>query len=389
MSEHVGQTNPPLTLGEKLKQEAYRLGFSFARIGHYQPPSHADQLEPWLRAGRHGEMQWLARDPERRADPRLFWPEGRSLLTVGMNHFQTAPIELLEDPSRGRFAQYAWGLDYHDLLTERLRMLGEFASEITDGEIAYKPCVDTSALLERPIASDAGAGFIGKHTLLINRQLGSRFFLGELLLNVELPADGPSGMTFGCGECRRCGEACPTGALDREWSMDARLCISYLTIENKGPIPRELRSSMGNRVFGCDICQDVCPYNARMLSPTEESHLRTSSKNRFAPKLLDLLALDDEGFKTRFRGTAIIRTKRRGLLRNVAVALGNWGSNEAVLPLTGALGDQEELIRGHAAWALGKIGNASAVEALQKAYSSEDIDWVREEITAALEGNNS
>jgi epoxyqueuosine reductase len=387
MSASGRYATSPEILARELKQEALRLGFSFARIARYQPPAYAEQLEPWLRAGKHGGMNWLARDPERRADPRLFWPEGRSLLTVGMNHFQLVPVEFLEDPSRGRFAQYAWGLDYHDLLMERLRTLGEIAVKMTRNETAYKASVDTGALLERPIAADAGAGFIGKHTLLINRHLGSRFFLGELLLNIELPPDGPSGMTFGCGECRRCNDACPTGALATEWSVDARLCISYLTIEHRGPIPQKLRRAIANRVFGCDICQDVCPYNARMLEPTEECHLQTSSPDRFAPKLLDLILLDDEEFKARFRATAAMRTKRKGLLRNVAVALGNWGSDEAVVPLKSALQDPEEWIRGHAAWALGEIGTGAAKNALRKAYSTERDLSVREEIAAALEGN--
>ncbi|MFH0883494.1 MAG: tRNA epoxyqueuosine(34) reductase QueG [bacterium] len=387
MSASSQQATSPENIARELKQEALKLGFSFARIARYQPPAHADQLEPWLRAGKHGSMNWLARDPERRADPRLFWPEGRSLLTAGMNHFQHVPIELLQDPSRGRFAQYAWGLDYHDLLTERLRSLGETAARMTGNETAYKACVDTGALMERPIAADAGTGFIGKHTLLINRHLGSRFFLGELLLNIELPPDSSTGMTFGCGECHRCGDACPTGALDTEWSVDARLCISYLTIEHRGPIPRKLRRAIDNRVFGCDTCQDVCPYNARMLKPTEECHLQTSAPDRFAPKLLDLIMLDDEGFKARFRGTAVMRTKRKGFLRNVAVALGNWGSDEAVVPLKNVLQDPEEWIRAHAAWALGEIGTGSAKNALRKACATEKETWVREEFIAALEGN--
>ncbi len=387
MSVRGPQAPSPENIARSLKEEALRLGFSFSRIARCQPPSHADRLEPWLRAGKHGSMAWLGRDPERRADPRLFWPECHSLITVGMNHFQPAPVELLEVPSRGRIALYAWGLDYHDLLLERLLLLGEAAGRIAGEEIAYKAYVDTGALLERSIAADAGAGFIGKHTLLINRRLGSRFFLGELLLAVELPADGPEGITFGCGDCSRCADACPTGALDTEWSVDARKCISYLTIEHRGPIPREFRRRLENRIFGCDICQNVCPYNARMLDTTSEPHLLISSPDRYAPKLLDLIALDSKSFKARFRGTAIMRTKRKGLLRNVAVALGNWGSGEAVTPLAAALEDSEELIRGHAAWALGEIGTGGTKKTLRNAYSKEKDPWVLEEIKSALEGN--
>jgi epoxyqueuosine reductase len=292
-------------------------------------------------------------------------------------------------------ARYARNLDYHDLMKERLIALQEWiGAELTPvGGRAY---VDTGAVLERELASRAGLGWHGKNTMLIQPRRGSYYFLGVVLLDVELAYDEPFARDH-CGTCSACLSACPTGALlgrDEAGAprMDARRCISYLTIELKGPIPRELRPLIGNRVYGCDICQEVCPFNHKFSTPTAEP--------AFVPRLgvdgvelTEMMSLTQEEFSSRFRGSPVKRAKRRGLLRNVAVALGNWGSPDAVPALTRALDDPEALVRGHAAWALGRIASgadcsaeviASIGSTLVRRLVSEEDPWVREEITGAL-----
>jgi epoxyqueuosine reductase len=239
-------------------------------------------------------------------------------------------------------------------------------------------------LLEREIAARAGLGFVGRNTNLIHPRWGSWLFLGELLLSVEVPPLAPAMAGSGtCGRCTRCLEACPSGALVAPYILDARRCISYLTIELKGPIPHEMRPSLGNRIFGCDICQEVCPWNRRFARRAVEAAFQPRP-GAIAPPLLDLLALDDEGFRQRFRGSPVRRARRRGLLRNVAVALGNWGHPAAVPGLVRALHDAEPLIRGHAAWALGRIAGSEARRALQAALATEGDEWVGEEMRLAL-----
>jgi epoxyqueuosine reductase len=258
--------------------------------------------------------------------------------------------------------------------------------------------VDTSPILERELASQAGLGFIGKNTNLIHPRLGSWLFLGELLCTQDLlpirePAQhGREGAVAAqvavegtCGRCTRCLDTCPTGALVAPYVLDARRCISYLTIELKGPIPRHLRPLLGNHIFGCDICQEVCPWNRRFARPTGEPAFQPQA-DRIAPRLADLMALDDDDFRQRFRRSPVKRAKRRGLLRNVSVALGNWGDPSAVPALVHGLGDAEPLVRGHAAWALGRIGTAEARRALHEGLAEEGDEWVREEMALALEG---
>jgi epoxyqueuosine reductase len=261
----------------------------------------------------------------------------------------------------------------------RLNALLDFVRERCPEGVNGRGYVDTAPILEGDLAAAAGLGWTGKNTLLITPGIGSWYFLGELLLDIPLAHDAPMGDH--CGTCRRCLDACPTGAFKGPYELDARRCISYLTIELKGPIPRELRAPIGHRIYGCDVCQDVCPHNKPDRALADPA--LASSPGLDAPDLLELLALDDEGFRERFRSSPIKRAKRRGFLRNVCVALGNSGDRRAVPPLVRALSDHEPLIRGHAAWALGRLGGEDAARALQTARAMETDEWVGEEIAAA------
>jgi epoxyqueuosine reductase len=273
------------------------------------------------------------------------------------------------------------------MMKERLIALQEWiAAELAP--VSGRAYVDTGAVLERELAQRAGLGWAARNTMLIRPGRGSYCFLGVVLLDLELEYDEPFAADR-CGRCSRCVEACPTGALlgrdaDGAPVMDARRCISYLTIEQRGPIPRELRPLIGNRVYGCDICQEVCPWNGFALETREPAFLPRAGVD--GASLIELMGMTQEEFSGRFKGSAVKRTKRRGLLRNVAVALGNWGSPDAVPVLAAALADEEPLVRGHAAWALGRIGTAGARQALRGRVEVEEDAWVREEIETALEG---
>lgn len=353
------------------------------------------RYQDWLTHGYHGEMAYLARADAvaRRADPALILPEVRSIIVVAINyHTQPLPPELRDDPSRGIVASYAWGDDYHDVLEPRLRALATFIQAEHNAPVAWRTYIDTGPVLERELAAQAALGFIGKNTTLISPRLGSWLLLGEILVSVELPAawaanHHPEPEAGTCGRCIRCLAACPTNALVAPYVLDARRCISYLTIELKGPIPRELRPLLGNRIFGCDICQEMCPWNRRFAQAGTEPAFRPRPDS-MAPRLVDLIALNDQAFRgsQRFRRSPVRRAKRRGLLRNVAVALGNWGDPAAVPALAYALNDPEPLVRGHAAWALGRIPVPQAAAALDQALATESDTWVREEITIGLAG---
>lgn len=381
-----------LKLAGKIEQKARQLGFDLVGIAPAQSITTANHYRAWLKAGYHGQMAYLARPDSitRRKDLARTLPGIRSIVMVGVNyHTISLPPTLRDDPSRGVIASYARGDDYHDLLTSRLRQLAAFIETEIGQAIPYRAYTDTGPLLERELAARAGLGFVGKNTNLVHPRLGSWFLLGELLLTLELP---PSGEAFrskpNCGRCTRCLDACPTKAFAAPYILDARRCLSYLTIELKGPIPRHLRPLLGNRIFGCDICQKVCPWNERFSRPATEPAFQPRP-DAVAPHLLDLVALDDDGFRERFRGSPVKRAKRRGLLRNVAVALGNWGDPVAVPALVRALKDSEPLIRGHAAWALGRIATTRAHKALRQAQAAETDEWAREELQLALKYGNS
>ncbi|HEX9076256.1 MAG TPA: tRNA epoxyqueuosine(34) reductase QueG [Anaerolineae bacterium] len=371
-------------LDDRIFEKAQSLGFDLVGVAAPVPPPNAERLDDWLDAGYAGEMAYLARRSAERKNPRDLVPEARSILVLGKHYRSAEPLaQFWRDPSRGRISRYAWGGDYHDILLPRLKTLVQFIESEGGRSVRARPYVDTGPVLERPIAAAAGLGFIGKHTLLIHPRYGSWFFLSEILLDLALkPTLKP--VRMGCGTCRRCQEICPTSAFAGEYVLDARRCISYLTIELKGPIPRDLRPRMGNHIFGCDDCQEVCPWNIR-FGASANAEMFHPDPDQIAPKLLDLIELDEEGFKERFQGTPLMRPQRRGLLRNVAVALGNWGDAIAIPALGTALLDREPLVRGHAAWALGRIGTRAVRDMLKMRLSIEEDVWAREEILLALE----
>lgn len=374
----------PVSLTDLVVDRAHDLGFDLVGVTAAGPAPDFERYQRWLAGGHHGEMAYLARRDAERADVRAWYPAARSLILVGVSYFrEMLPATLRDDPARGQIAAYAWSDDYHEALKPLLFQLDAAIRTATGRTTHGKVFVDSGPLLERSWAQAAGLGFIGKNTCLISPERGSWLFLAGLVVSEELAERQPPSPRLGtCGRCTRCLDVCPTGALPEPHLLDARRCISYLTIELKGAIPRELRPLMGNWIFGCDLCQDVCPWNRRFARPAQRAVLQARPE-MVAPPLLDLLALDEDGFRQRFRNSPVRRAKRRGLLRNVCVALGNWGDPVAVEPLTGALADAEPLIRQHAAWALGRIGGSPALAALGWRLSVETDPAVREEIGLA------
>jgi len=353
-----------MNLTEHIKSRAAELGFDLVGIAPAGIAPHANEYADWIASGMMGEMSYLARDPDRRSDLDRVLPGARSIIVVGLSYYTIdLPDEIKNDPSRGLIARYAWGADYHDVMTPRLEELAQFVREgsrsagtLRAMPVVTKTYVDTGPVLERDWALTAGLGFIGKNTCLINPHMGSWLFLGVVITDAALtPSPSPNtGEGVGCGNCTRCLTACPTNAFPTPYVLDARKCISYLTIELKGSISIELRPLIGNRIFGCDICQNVCPWPTRFAAPTKERAFFPADVDRAAPKLVDLAQLSEEEFKQRFAGTPILRTKRRGLLRNVAVALGNWGSAEAREALEMLARDPDSIIAEHARWGIAR-----------------------------------
>ncbi len=366
---------------ERVVEEARRLGFArvgFARAG---PARDGERLEEWLGAGRHGTMEWMARRAGERADPRLLLPGAATVISLATD-YTTSP----EGESArwvGRVSRYAWGRDYHHVVGRRLRTLARFLEREAPGERAIA-AVDFKPVLEREWAERSGLGWIGKHTNLIAEGHGSWFFLGEIVTTLDLapPQERPAANR--CGKCADCIAACPTGAIVAPYVVDARRCIAYLTIELEGPIPPELRPLVGEWIFGCDVCQDVCPWN-RFAVPVTEPRFRLDT-GRFAGELADFLSLGEEEFAARFEGSPVRRAGRDGFLRNVCVALGNRGRREDLPALVKALDDPAPLVRSHAAWAAGRIGGDDAARALSlRARVETDAD-AAQEIAAALAG---
>ena len=337
-----------------IQERARELGFDACRFTSASPPGGSGHLQRWIESQWHGEMSYLQRNAHKRIDPQQVLAGVRSVICLAASYHGNSSKDSSEsqsDAAQGVVARYARFADYHDVLGERLKALASFIDARGEPGSRSLSYVDTGPLLERDLAQRAGIGFIGKHTNLISRGLGNWFFLGEVLSTIEIEPDAPERNR--CGTCTRCIEACPTQAIRAPFQLDARRCISYLTIELKGSIPEDLRSAIGNRIYGCDDCLDACPWNrfaaaGRLMAP----HLR---KDLNGPDLIELLALSDTGFKQRFQGTPLARAKRRGLLRNVCVALGNIGDSRALPALDLAARDAEPLIAEHARWAIDQI----------------------------------
>jgi len=367
-------------LSSQIKQEAQQLGFELVGISPLKAPPHEQSFAEWLRQGLAGELGYMKRTEALRREPRELVPWAASIISVGLNYYNAFARPPLTSATKGWISRYAWGDDYHDLIKAKLASLLERISQLADAPVQGRAFVDSAPVLERDFAGVAGLGWIGKNTPLISPKKGSWFFLGELFVDLPLAYDRP--IRDRCGKCDLCLKACPTNAFVGPYILDARRCISYLTIELKGWMPRHLRPLVGNHIFGCDICQEVCPYNVKARETAENTF--GPRAGLYAPQLLPLLSLSAEEFRQRFRGSPILRAKRRGFLRNVAVALGNIGSVEAVPALIHALDDDEPMVRGHVAWALGQLGSASAVEALQRRLQLETDPEVRVEIDAAI-----
>jgi epoxyqueuosine reductase len=332
------------------------VGFAEARLAE---AARAD-LGEFLARGYHGDMGWLADTAERRGDPQTLWPEARTIVVLGLNYGgDDDPLATTTKSERGAISVYARGRDYHDTLKRRLKALARWIAARWPGEL--KVFVDTAPVMEKPLAQQAGLGWQGKHTNLVSREFGSWLFLGEIYLSLALAPDATE--SDHCGACRRCLDACPTNAFPAPYRLDARRCISYLTIEHKGPIPYELRPLIGNRIFGCDDCLAVCPWN-KFARITEEPEF-LPREGLTAPLLAELAMLDDAGFRARFAGTAVKRIGRNRFLRNVLIAIGNvpQPSRELVAATRRALDDPSPLVRGAAVWAFGRIAGADDLAA--------------------------
>lgn len=361
-----------------IKHWARELGFDECRIAAAGRATHADAFVEWIGDGKHGDMGWMERSPERRCDPREVLAGCRSVICLAVNYYPGDQPRPGQDQPDYRIARYAWNDDYHDLLEKRLKQFRQHLDSL-GGE--HKPYVDTGPVLERDFASDAGLGWNGKSTMQIDRRLGTWFFLAEILTTLPLKPDAPFGDH--CGKCVACIDACPTGAITAPRQLDARRCISYLTIELRGPIPRHLRHLIGDHVYGCDVCQDVCPWNTHApLSDDPDLSPRRALRS-LSPE--QLLQLDHSSWARIFRGSAAKRCKHRGALRNAAVVLGNRRDPSLIPLLSSRLAlEPEPLVRGHLAWALGRIPHPDARRALAHALTREHNPYVLDELDDAL-----
>lgn len=373
----------PETLTRALKEEAVRLGFELAGACPAVAPPGIEHFRKWLAVGFAGRMEYLPRRAAAYEHPQHVLAGARSLLVLGKVYRTVEPAT--PGPGQGRVSRYAWGRDYHEVIRRRLRRLADFHRRLTP-QAHVRGVVDTAPLLEKEFARLAGLGWLGKNTLLLNRRHGSWFFLAVLLTTAELAYDVPV-ETDHCGTCRACLDACPTGALVAPRQLDARRCISYLTIELRDQVPEPLRPAIDNWVFGCDVCQEVCPWNRRASTTDEEAFYPQAGTNPL--NLPELLRLDETGFRQRFRHSPLWRPRRRGVLQAAALALGNRPVPEAVPALVAGLNDPEPLVRGASAWALGRYNTPAGANALQARLATETVPAVQAEIRSALAAQRS
>lgn len=357
-------------LRESIRHRAAELGFDVCRFTGVEAPWRATgRLQAFLEAGHHGEMAWMADTAERRGHPRALWPEARSAVVLGLNYGpETNPLEGLARRDRGLISVYAQGDDYHDLLKGRLKLLGGWMASHLGADL--KVFVDTAPLMEKPLAQQAGLGWQGKHTNLVSREFGSWLFLGVILTTADLPVDPAE--TDHCGQCRACLDACPTAAFPAPYQLDARRCVSYLTIEHKGPVDPELRPGLGNRIYGCDDCLTVCPWNKFAQAGREQK--LAARADRVEPPLGELAALDDAAFRERFARSPIKRTGRDRLVRNVLYAIGNSADPTLIPAARARLDDASPLVRGAAVWALGRLLPRAEVLALAQSHAEAEDD---------------
>lgn len=363
-----------------LRSEAERLGFSLLGVTGPEPDPEAQRrLAEFVRAGRHGSMDWMAETLERRADPRVLWPEVRSVIMLAMNYGPGVdPLASLARRDRASVSVYARNRDYHNVIKGKLKELaGKFAAR-AGGDV--KVFVDTAPVMEKPLAATAGLGWIGKHTNLVSRSHGSWLFLGSIFSTVALDPDAPE--TDHCGSCRACLDACPTDAFPAPYQIDARRCISYLTIENKGPIPHGFRRAMGNRVYGCDDCLAVCPWNKYARAASEARLIARDELE--APPLADFLAMDDAAFRAIFSGSPVKRIGRARFLRNVLIAAGNSGEPALAPACEALLSDPSPLVRGASVWALSQLAGRWRIVELATEHGQDPDEMVRAEWRMAL-----
>jgi epoxyqueuosine reductase len=382
------ESNAPADLKEKLAHQARALGFDC--IGVTDPDAIAEagrHFREFLDAGAQGDMEWLATDPERRTDPRVLWPGVRSVIMFGVNYGPDEnPLAILAQRTRGAISVYAQGDDYHDVIKKRLKSLARWLVAASGCEV--KVFVDTAAVMEKPLAQAAGLGWQGKHTNLVSRQFGSWLFLGAIFSASDLPPDEAD--TDHCGSCRACLDICPTSAFPAPYKLDARRCISYLTIESKGPIPHEFRKAIGNRIYGCDDCLAVCPWN-KFAQAGHEAKLAAREELR-APDLADLARLDDTAFRARFTKSPVKRIGRDRFIRNVLIAIGNSNDPALAVEAERLVADASPLVRGAAVWALSQLTGPEAFAALAADTIGKESDetvraeWRRASFSAVIPG---
>ena len=386
----------------RIKEYAYALGFDLARITTAEAlPETERVIKERIALGLMDGLPWFtAERATTSCQPDALLPGAQSIIALGMFYLTEQPADASDDAPRGRISRYAWGSDYHEVIKPKLQAFAQwlraYARDELGAEAETRLFIDTGRMVDRAVAQRAGLGWYGKNTNILTKKWGSWIFLAEIVTNLSLQSD--EAVKANCGNCEICLHACPTGALPAPYTLDNRRCISYLTIELRGSIPLELRPLMGNLIFGCDICQAVCPVNiiaekrlglrdnpgSRPIQVRPRAEFRPRAEIGSAPELIPLLSLTEEQFRERFHHSPIKRAKRRGLLRNVCVALGNSGDQRAVPALSAALHDTEPLVRGHAAWALGQLGGAQAQQALEDALISESNEEVQNEIRCAL-----